>query len=226
MEAGHYGSSPRANGDTTPPEGAEPGLQECASVILEFLQSKCLFSVERALRLELELGATSTVAPDVEASKLAARNLWTSRLEHLLDVNVPLTAPLEPQEHAQDISDLTPSRVSPTQLDATEENIAAGNCAQLTKAMPSKQRRRPKLYELRQEPRQDNEDAYRKRRSRDHMSRVVFHDPPPMTSDKARKLAHIALPVLYNPHINGLEDNADLPLEVGSIIVERYRIVA
>ena len=119
----------------------------------------------------------------------------------------------------------TPSRGSPTPLDATEDNIGAGNCAPQSKLLQQRQKRRPKLIELRPDPKRENEETYRKRRNRDHMNRVVFHDPPPMP-DKARKLAHIALPVLYNPHINGLEDNAELPLEVGQVIVERYRIVA
>jgi len=206
--------------------GGGSGLSECASVILDFLQSKCLFAVERALRLELELGADSLLAPDVDNGKIANRNLWTSKLEQLLDVAVPLSAPLDDPRHVQDISDLTPNRASPTQLDVAEENIAAGNCVNLSKALPQKQKRRPKLYELRSDPKRENEETYRKRRSRDHMSRVVFHDPPPMSSDKSRKLAHISLPVLYNPYVNGLEDNADLPLDVGSVLVERYRVVA
>ena len=37
----------------TPPLPSR-GMDECAAVILDFLQSKCLFAVERALRLELE----------------------------------------------------------------------------------------------------------------------------------------------------------------------------
>ena len=212
----------RTSPEIVVPPAGDAGLQECAGVILEFLQSKCLFAVERALRLELELGANSSLAADVEASKLTARNLWTSKLEEMLGVSAPLAA----QPPIEDIVDHTPSRGSPTPLDAAEDNIGAGNCVPQSKMLQQRQKRRPKLFELRPDPKRENEETYRKRRNRDHMNRVVFHDPPPMSSDKARKLAHISLPVLYNPHINGLEDNADLPLEVGQVLVERYRIVA
>ena len=53
-------------------------LEACTATVLEFLQSKCLFAAERALRTELEL-ETQRGTPH-----LLARNLWTSKLENLL----------------------------------------------------------------------------------------------------------------------------------------------
>ena len=39
-------------------------------------------------------------------------------------------------------------------------------------------------------------------------------------------LAHISLPLLYNPHVNGLEDESDLVLQVGGTLAGRYRVAA
>lgn len=57
-------------------------------------------------------------------------------------------------------------------------------------------------------------------------TRVVFHDPRTMNEAEAATLAHIALPVLYNPLVNGLEDANELAVSVGTILIGRYKVVA
>jgi hypothetical protein len=57
-------------------------------------------------------------------------------------------------------------------------------------------------------------------------TRVVFHDAPPMSTSDQSSLAHLALPILYNPSVNGLEDARELPVEVGTLLIGRYRVVA
>ena len=74
---------------------------------------------------------------------------------------------------------------------------------------------------------------------------------PSRAQEQKRTLAHISLPLLYNPYVNGLrpashapraapsaasfqsaarctglEDSSELNLEVGTIIAQRYRVVA
>ena len=49
---------------------------------------------------------------------------------------------------------------------------------------------------------------------------------PPYGTLPAEALAHISLPLLYNPHVNGLEDQAELTLPVGAVIAGRYRVAA
>jgi len=42
----------------------------------------------------------------------------------------------------------------------------------------------------------------------------------------ANENAHLALPILYNPNVNGLEDARELPVGVGTLLIGRYRVVA
>ena len=50
--------------------------------------------------------------------------------------------------------------------------------------------------------------------------------PPCLTAFAENKIAHISLPILFNPNMNGLEDARELPLPIGATLVDRYRIVA
>ena len=52
-------------------------------------------------------------------------------------------------------------------------------------------------------------------------SEAVFHEPPVMSEDQANTLAMVQLPVLYNPFMNGLEDERELQLTPGSMIAGR-----
>ena len=47
-----------------------------------------------------------------------------------------------------------------------------------------------------------------------------------MSDAEAANLAHVSLPILYNPHVNGLEDARELPVAVGTLLIGRYRVVA
>ena len=80
------------------PTGSEP-FDVCIQHVMEFLQSKCLFAAERALRTELELELQR--GPEL----LLSRNLYSSRLEAALDAQVP-RRPIE--EPASSILDMTP----------------------------------------------------------------------------------------------------------------------
>lgn len=57
-------------------------------------------------------------------------------------------------------------------------------------------------------------------------TKVVFHDGAELSAAQEAELAHVSLPMLYNPHVNGLEDNPELPISVGVVIAQRYRVVA
>ena len=50
---------------------------------------------------------------------------------------------------------------------------------------------------------------------------VVFADGAPRTDAETRSLAHISLPLLYNPHVNGLEEYPELKLTVGTMVAQR-----
>lgn len=57
------------------------------------------------------------------------------------------------------------------------------------------------------------------------MQRAVFHDPIPLPGDAKSRLAHISLPLLYDPLVNGLEDEQeDLGMQKGYDIAKRYRV--
>ena len=147
-------------------------MEAAAEVILEFLQSKCLLSAERALRTELELVLQREDA-------LLARNLWTSRLEELLNTELPRRVESEPPE----IEDLTPLEAVASQLDPGEGNLAAGTLPharerveRARQAAGAERRKRLTLFEL--VPLGADESA-RLQRQRGHGSaatRVVFRD--------------------------------------------------
>ena len=57
-------------------------------------------------------------------------------------------------------------------------------------------------------------------------TKVVFRDGAELSAAQGAELAHVSLLMLYNPHVNGLEDNPELPISVGVVIAQRYRVVA
>ena len=126
------------------PAASANEMEAAAEVILEFLQSKCLLSAERALRTELELVLQREDA-------LLARNLWTSRLEELLNTELPRRVESEPPE----IEDLTPLEAVASQLDPGEGNLAAGTLPharerveRARQAAGAERRKRLTLFEL------------------------------------------------------------------------------
>ena len=47
-----------------------------------------------------------------------------------------------------------------------------------------------------------------------------------MTTVQAQEVESLPLPLLFNPHIRGLEDSPELVLDQSTLIAGRYRVVA
>jgi serine/threonine protein kinase len=137
--------------------------------------------------------------------------------------------PRRADESPASVVDLTPQEAPPAAangLDPAEVNIAAGSCATSSSSRKGN-RHRVKLIEMRRVA--DEADAQELRRQRgkgSSQARVVFHDGEDLDEEARRSLAHISLPLLYNPLLNGLEDSSELSLATGTVIAQRYRVVA
>lgn len=110
------------------PTGNEP-FDVCVAAVMEFLQSKCLFAAERALRTELEIEVQR--GPEL----LLSRNLYSSRLEAALGAHVPHRAIEDPASEILDMTPLTEAIAS--SLDPNETELAAGACASAVAGMRS-----------------------------------------------------------------------------------------
>ena len=200
-------------------------LDTCTAAVLEFLQSKCLFAAERALRTELELEASRG------ATNMLTRNLWTSKLEIVLGAEMP-RPPDEPK--ASEIRDFTPIEAVASELDPDEGDLAAGACASALADRPASKggvesEKRPprlRLFDIFACKPEESHTLRRQRGQTQGPTRVIFRDGREMSSEQANDLAHVSLPLLYNPSVNGLEDSSELPLVVGTVIAQRYRVVA
>ena len=191
-------------------------LDTCTAAVLEFLQSKCLFAAERALRTELELETSRG------AANMLTRNLWTSKLETVLGAEVP-RPPDEPK--AAEIRDLTPIEASAmgSSLDPNEGELAAGACASALAEQPAskgasgsdKRPPRLRLFEIFACKPEESEKLRCQRGQTQGPTRVIFRDGMHMSAEEANDLAHVSLPLLYNPSVNGLEDSSETPLAVG-----------
>ena len=225
-------SSSKVSGCLLDADGiAKLHLQSCALIILDFLQSKCLFSAERALRAELELvyqrGATD--------QKLIARNLWSSRLEKLLHAVLPRSEtdalgdsencdPLDKGVSRVEGHRQSPSAGTPTNWPRIDElRSGSGDSCRST---PSR-RLGVKLHHLQPSATESDTLLLRRQRGRSaQQSCVVFREGVPMSDEQANAVERLDLPLLYNPHIRGLEDSPELALENGTLIAGRYRVVA
>jgi len=201
-------------------------LDACTAAVLEFLQSKCLFAAERALRTELELASRGT-------ADMLTRNLWTSKLETILGAEVP-RQPDSPK--ASEIRDLTPVVAVASTLDPDEDELAAGMCASAASKVDQsasqgrsgsdKKPPRLHLFDIYACNAEESHSLRRQRGQTHGPTRVIFRDGHQMSAEQANDLAHVSLPLLYNPSVNGLEDSSELPLSVGTVIAQRYRVVA
>jgi len=194
-------------------------LEACVAVVTDFLESKCFTATQRALRTEIELLLSKSTSSSSDV--LVTRNLWASRLEGLLGAELPRRA----DESPMSVVDLTPHEAPSAEvsssLDPDEANIAAGSCA-TSSSSRKQERRRTKLIEMR--PVTNEEEARELRRQRgkgSSQARVVFHDGETLDEEARRSLAHISLPLLYNPHVNGLEEYPELKLTVGTMVAQR-----
>ena len=198
----------------------EDGLAEVVSLMLDFLASKSLVASERALRNELQLLIHSTENSRDQSANwkktVRAHNVYTSDLERRLQITIPINkgAPDSP------IVDNTPVQAacSPVRADEDEprlpEKITGGRVAKV--AMFSHTRVSA-----------EKEMRLRSRRgSGVPQQRVVFHDPKERDEAAVNTLAHVSLPLLYNPLVNGLEVSCEVALPVGSDIAGRYRVTA
>ena len=232
-------------------EGAEPmglgpkacskaQIQGCASVILDFLQSKCLFTAERALRSELDVLLKRNVTSD---AKLLARNLWYSRLEKLVDgEGIMRTGDISPAEHFGPIAtalrrsgdDTPPKSSTPTDWQSVQIRCANGGGSSCGSTPPggwaskgTKKNPGLGLYELRTPESDEDAATLQRQRGRNAaQSCVVFREGQPMTEEQAKAVETIQMKLLYNPHVRGLEDTPELVLNIDTMIAQRYRVVA
>lgn len=211
--AGEGGSNPPAK----PAGGGEGGqakahLQTCAGVILDFLQSKCLFSAERALRAELEL----VYQRGASDQKLMARNLWSSRLEKQIGAVLPRSEDqpeLGGQGGAEASEAIEPGVVSLSRVASTSKSKSHGlnsntptlwpRIDQLQSGGGNSCRSTPsrrlgvRLHNLQPSATEDDAITLRRQRGRSaQQSCVVFREGLPMNADQARAVETLKLPLL------------------------------
>jgi len=192
--------------------------QRLPLLVLQYLESKSFFGAERALRAEIALAQHSDDKGDGVAA-FKAQNLYTSELEEMLGMS-SVASHASP---APPIDDLTPPPPPPnvTPTDGIESTHTPCSVVQKPPKI------RPNLVGMSLVTSAHDDRTLRTHYGRGTpQTRVVFHDPPSMNDSEAFKVAHVSLPVLYNPNVNGLEDARELLVAVGTILVGRYRVVA
>ena len=146
-------------------------------LVLEYLESKSLFGAERALRTELALAQQ-----EEDGTRAHAKNLFTSQLERLLkmpssDVDLPLELTIE------DFS-LQPSEQQLEVTEVEDDDAKDRSAALMNKLQPAGQRARtrPRLVNMSIFAAVNDERTLRSWHGRGTpQTRVVFHDPAPMT---------------------------------------------
>ena len=206
---------------------ASEGSAQLAAVtdlILGYLESKSLFEAQRALRVELALLQEATIA---KGDLVPATNLHLSELERRLGMDDQL-----PREHlaqsSTPIAECTPSSCMP-KLSENMDPMSEGKKwpdDNRAPAQPAPQGGMPSYTFHR------HESVHDEKRLRDRVGcismgsgGVVFHDPPVMPREDAACLANLSLSVVYNPNVNGLEDASELTLDVGTVVIDRYKVV-
>ena len=202
---------------------AQSALSACTAVVFDFLQSKGLFAAERALRTELEVNSRKT--------HVHVRNLWQSQIERLLNVRLTRPDPALDNISAECMRrrqlDMSPmsSGATPTSwhyaaLDHASE-ADASSCS-----TPSR-RLGVRLHDLNPTANAQEGIALRRQRSRSaQQTCVVFREGLPLSDAAATAVEMLPLPLLYNPHIRGLEDSPELALHENTVIAGRYRVTA
>jgi len=210
---------------TVPAMSVRQELEHVTALVMHFLESKRFLGARSALAAELAM------ALDTDDATLEKRNNITSELENLLGL-----VTRQPEESAHPISDVTPplndmnaaaeAEPHPGEEEAMQPTAAVLLAAGSLHGAPTRAPKRIALFELAPFLSSD-EAALRAHYGKgDSTARAIFHDPPPMSQGEMSKLAHISLPVLYNPLINALEDSRDLPIEEGTVLVGQYRVIA
>lgn len=212
-------------------EATASALQSITTMVLQFLESKSFFAAERALRAELTLLLESeATAP---GRKITEQNLYTSELEKRLgqpiklpglgpapsisdhtptlpgDNVVPGSAAIQKQQQQEPPHDRVPLIDSASAASGDEGGSGSGV------AGSGSMRQRLRMYSYHLYSTQKDENTLRKRFGQGSpQQRVLFHDPPSMPLPHATDLAYVSIPVVYNPRVNGLEDDSELLVEV------------
>ena len=203
----------------------EDGLAEVIGLMLDFLVSKSLVASERTLRNELQVlinSAESAGGGDKAVARwrktVRAHNVYTSELERRLNVDIPLQ-----KDHSTSpaVVDVTPVHAA-----CSKQPRGDDDAPRLPQRPAVSDNARVALYDHVQVGPEDESRLRQRRGVGTPQQRVVFHDPAAMPAAIAETLAHISLPLLYNPHVNGLEDQPELLLPVGGLIAGRYRVTA
>ena len=202
-------------------------------LLLDFMVSKSLVASERTLRNEFQMlletanNGSSRSSGDQRSGTSAARAQWnkvttmhnqyTSELERRLELLVPRRTEADDGSGAASIIDRTPKTAACV---PTCEDDASSEPSRPLVGAPAA--RIPALFDLKPVVSAEEERRLRQRRGvGTPQQRVVFHDPPPMPEPMASSLAFISLPLLYNPNVNGLEDQSELHLPVGALVAGR-----
>lgn len=124
-------------------------------------------------------------------------NLFSSELESILG----LEATAEPVAEGCSTPVLMPAPPDPSKeaaLDVGDEGPSVRNDAPVVAA--SAQRQRVRLVSHSIFSAAADERALRKHFGKGtSQTRVTFHDPPPMSDAESANLAHLPLPIVYNP---------------------------
>ena len=207
-------------------DAVRASLQSCASIILDFLQSKGLFAAERALRTELD----ANYLRQASFNEVLSRNLWQSQIELMLNVKVPrLGEDDRSPEMLTLLSQLDSIHMSSGSTPTIWHyplNTDHGDAGSSCRSTPSR-RLGVRLHQLNPAVNSEETALLRKQRNRSaQQSCVVFREGIPLTEAQSREVQTLLLPLLYNPHIRGLEDSPELILDENTVIAGRYRIVA
>lgn len=201
-------------------------LSQCTAIVFDFLQSKGLFTTERALRTELELGYQR----EASLRSVLARNLWHSKLEKMLHVKLPRSGEGDcSPEMAVLLSEAmrVPSgsrHGTPTNWGNHNALDHAGGAGASSRSTPSR-RLGVRLHNLHPSLGEEEGQLLRKQRSRSaQQSCVVFREGTPLTEAEAASVETLALPLLYNPYLRGLEDSPELPIDEDTLVAGRYRV--
>jgi hypothetical protein len=210
---------------------AKSQLAACTAVIYDFLQSKGLFSAERALRMEIELNYHR----EASYRNVIARNLWQSKLENMLGVHLPRGGGGgdDSPDMAVLLSQVGSVRDSRASRGQTPTNWSSHNAMQHDRDVGASCRSTPsrrlgvRLHQLHPSLGEEEGQMLRKQRSRSaQQSCVVFREGTPMSEQQAAAVSTLPLPLLYNPYIRGLEDSPELAIDESIVIAGRYKVNA
>jgi serine/threonine protein kinase len=224
------------------PDGADG---EMIDLVLEYLVSKNLGATAQALQAEISR-CTSQSSPGADC-KWHSR--WTSRLEsyvegRLVDVHMQRSAPcaasdadLRPGGDTDDsvskafldfgkLVDATPA-ASRDFMELSYPAVRSRRIKRFAKDQESSEvaPRKPKLFDMVKVSDGNANQLRLHRGTGTPLSRVIFHESVASPrADDERVLGHIALPIIFDIEMSGLEDESELALTEGLTLAKRYRI--